>query len=78
MRAPSSNKRERRPAQPTLSSTLTDDAKVAASITLDSVVVDLGSYWIRQLSQAWPGWWGGRELRSTTWAERSRYRGCSP
>jgi hypothetical protein len=33
MSAPSSNRRERRPAQPTLSRTLTNDAKVAASIT---------------------------------------------
>jgi len=33
MSAPSSNRRERRPAEPTLSRTLTNDAKVAASIS---------------------------------------------
>ena len=33
MSAPSSNRRERRRAQPTLSRTLTNDAKVAPSIT---------------------------------------------
>jgi hypothetical protein len=43
MSAPSSNRRERRPAEPTLSRTLTNDAKAAASITDvgNGVVADL-------------------------------------
>jgi hypothetical protein len=37
----------------------------------DGLVVDLDGYRIRRLLRPWPGWWGGHELRSATWAERS-------
>jgi len=54
--------------------TITDDAKVGASTTdvVDGVVVDLDDRRARRLLRPWPGWWGGRELRSASWAERSR------
>jgi hypothetical protein len=55
MSAPSSsNRRERRRAQPTLSRTLTNDAKVAASITEvgDDVVVALNGH--RTWVLGWP------------------------
>jgi hypothetical protein len=72
MRAPPSNERERRPAQPTLPSTLTDETKVAASITdvHRIAVVDLER---RRLLRPWPGWWGAAgDILNWTWAERSR------
>jgi hypothetical protein len=72
MSAPPSDERERRPAQPTLPSTLTDETKVAASITdvHRSVVIDLER---QRLWQPWPGWWGAAgDMLTWTWAERSR------
>jgi hypothetical protein len=41
----------------------------------DGLVVDLDGHRIRRLLQPRPGWWGGHELRSATWAERS-HRGA--
>jgi hypothetical protein len=37
-------------------------------------VVDLEVERARRFATPWPGWWAGRELRSWTWAERSRSR----
>jgi hypothetical protein len=38
----------------------------------DGRVVDLDERRARRLSRPWPGWWGGHELSTWTWAERSR------
>jgi hypothetical protein len=40
----------------------------------DARVVDLEERRTRRLSEPWPGWWGDAELRTWSWAERSR--GC--
>jgi hypothetical protein len=37
-----------------------------------AAVVDLTTWRARRLATPWPGWWGDAELRSWTWAERSR------
>jgi len=37
-------------------------------------VVDLDAWRLERLLAPWPGWWGGAELHSWTWAERSRGR----
>ncbi len=42
------------------------------SIPRPGVVVDLEVERARRLLRPWPGWWGGLEVRSWTWAERSR------
>lgn len=35
-------------------------------------ITDLADWRPRRLLAPWPGWWGGVEVRSWTWAERSR------
>jgi hypothetical protein len=35
-------------------------------------VTRLDDWKTSRLTRPWPGWWGGAEVRSWTWAERSR------
>jgi hypothetical protein len=35
-------------------------------------ITDLADWRQRRLLPPWPGWWGDAEVRSWTWAERSR------
>jgi hypothetical protein len=35
-------------------------------------ITDLADWRRRPLVASWPGWWGGVELGTWTWAERSR------
>lgn len=39
-----------------------------------AAVVDLDDHRQRRLLASWPGWWGGNEIRTWSWAERSRGR----
>jgi hypothetical protein len=78
MRAPP-DKRKRRPDQPApRTNTLTADEtrkvsdRVPDPADRGAAVVDLAERRIRRLTRPWPGWWGGHELRTWTWAERSR------
>ena len=45
---------------------------VAGHVGVHLVMVDLDGHRMRRLLRPWPGWWGGHELRSATWAERTR------
>ena len=38
----------------------------------DASVTRLDDWRTRTLMAPWPGWWGDAEVRSWTWAERSR------
>jgi hypothetical protein len=37
-----------------------------------AIVTDLTDRRTRRLLAPWPGWWDGGELRTWTWAERTR------
>jgi hypothetical protein len=39
----------------------------------DASVTRLDDWKVTRLDTPWPGWWGGAELHSWTWAERSRW-----
>jgi hypothetical protein len=38
----------------------------------DAIVTRLDDWKASKLAASWPGWWGDAELRSWTWAERTR------
>ena len=81
------DEQSRRLGQPAALSTLDDhihrDAEGSQSVAAtpdgrlgdEATVADLDDYRSRRLARPWPGWWGGHELSTWTWAERTR-RGC--
>jgi hypothetical protein len=38
----------------------------------DAIVTRLDDWKATRLAAPWPGWWGSAELKSWTWAERTR------